>query len=544
MTSQQLLTICRSGLDSYISRSAPAKITDFKQLASYTWLDNATATISVPGSPPLWSPPSSSSRPLQPDSGTVFIDQNAARCPQSPLEPLFRALFLINPEFSLSEVDIITDRNNIRKLLRFVQASSNDSFRIRVEVVGQDGQKPTALFTRVEPKNTEVVKGFRGFGHNFEKVYTKSEAGMTGYHQVLGYNFGGLRCVVRCETDGYIGDTSTVNHYKLLSDAFGGLSVSETEETTATGLTILRTKNSPEIDVSSIMEIKTRAAHRTLNMEDTYPQLWVSQTKKLAVGYHRKGVFTDVQVRDVAEDLVRWEAVNRGSLEKLAGLMTKIIDVVRQDASGGSGRALVEYSGGSSLKIVADHDGKPVLPKDLYGKWADKSTAHSQDEKDKSNKTTEDKTTPTSLIPLGTPFSSDMEQAIKKGWSFTLKDIMADFKNGKEYWEPEEATRVGFKPKARDAAFRLVYILLSGQVESRDKSMAYNAVLFVVSHEYTFGPRTRQMVRAAFEGSFSATPKQKKNMDEWIEAWPIEDVGTGDETTEVEMFYGSDDSDW
>ncbi|KAK4460748.1 hypothetical protein QBC42DRAFT_271706 [Cladorrhinum samala] len=590
MTSRELATISRSDLDSLVSASATARITEFKQLASYSWCDKPTATISVPGSPPLWSPPPKSSLPLDPDSGTVYIDQNAARCPWSPLEPLFRALFIMNPDLDLSDVDVVTDRNNIRKLLRFVQASSSDPFRIRVEAVAGrgDGRKGTALFTRADPESVETIVGFKGYARNFEKAYTKKRGGIgtTGYHRIVGYNFGGLRCVVRCEADGYVGDESADDG--LLSAAVRGLSLgssSESQETTtATGLTILTSGHKEDVDVSSTIEIKTRAASRTLDMDEAYGQLWVSQTPKLAVGYHRRGVFTDVQVRDVAGDLARWEAVNRRPLEKLAGLLARIIDVAKQ--TGGSGRAVVEYTGGSSLRIVADDNGQPALPKDLYAKWANEpaqlgETPAQDSGKVKCGNLTTKEEVSKLLIPAGTPFASDMEYAIQKGprqffvrlpgnisdyhlvcqqlkslpvetldkvlkgWSFTLKEIMADFQKGKEDWDPEERQTIGgFKTVARDAAFRLVYMLLSGQAEAQDKAMAYNAAFFVVSHSRIFGVRTRQMVRAAFDDRFSETPKQRAMMDQWTKAWPIEDVSGENETTDDEPFYSSDDSDY
>ncbi|KAK4206163.1 geranylgeranyl pyrophosphate synthetase [Rhypophila decipiens] len=150
MSSVAITTISRCNLTK--PPAASAKITDFEHIASYTWWNKTAPTISVPGSPPLWHPPSTTPR-LEPDSGTVYIDQNAARCPSSPLEPLFRAALIENVNFSLDDVDLVTDRNNIRKLLRFAQASSDDHFRIRIEIVGET----TALLTRVEPKTTLAV---------------------------------------------------------------------------------------------------------------------------------------------------------------------------------------------------------------------------------------------------------------------------------------------------------------------------------------------------------------------------------------------------
>jgi hypothetical protein len=56
-------------------------------------------------------------RQLKKDSGLVYVAQNAARHPESPLEPLFRALYIENPSFDISSVNIVSDRNDIRKLV-------------------------------------------------------------------------------------------------------------------------------------------------------------------------------------------------------------------------------------------------------------------------------------------------------------------------------------------------------------------------------------------------------------------------------------------
>lgn len=84
-----------------------------------------------------------------------------------------------------------------------------------------DGDTSTALFTRVETKTTETIRGFCGFGRSFEKAYTAQQAGMNGYYRIVRYNFGGMGCVVRHETDGYVpSDSEGVD---ALAEAFGGL---------------------------------------------------------------------------------------------------------------------------------------------------------------------------------------------------------------------------------------------------------------------------------------------------------------------------------
>ena len=112
------------------SNPAEAIITDVKHLASYNWIEAPEPTIAVPGSPALGK--------LKKDSGFVYIVQNAARHSNSPLEPLFRALYIEQPSFEIDTIDVVTDRNNVRKLLSFVNPTQSryglDSFTIQVDM--------------------------------------------------------------------------------------------------------------------------------------------------------------------------------------------------------------------------------------------------------------------------------------------------------------------------------------------------------------------------------------------------------------------------
>lgn len=296
----------------------------------------------------------------------VYIDQNAARNPRSPLEPLFRALAIENPEYDIGDVDLVTDRNNIRKLLRFVQGPSNKAFKIKVEIAGDK----TALFTRVEKRTKQTISEVQGYGHNFEKACTKIPTGSTAHHRIVGYTFGGLKCIVRHETDGYVDGKSPHELTDDVSDVLKGLSISKVGSTInqhRPGAVIVET-DGKAVDPSSTLEIKTRVAHRRLKMAEVTPQLWISQTPNLVVGYHRDGVFDHVQPRDMREELRRWESANQSNLCKLAALLTKIIKVVKFSENGA---ALVQSDGLSKLSIVAGN-GKRALPDDLYGKWEQK----------------------------------------------------------------------------------------------------------------------------------------------------------------------------
>ncbi|KAF1983981.1 hypothetical protein K402DRAFT_337335 [Aulographum hederae CBS 113979] len=360
-----------------------AKITGVEHLASYNWLEKPRLTICVPGSPPLWSPPPGPHHLVRPDSGLEYIDQNAARNPRSPLEPLFRTLYTQHPDFEISDIDLVTDRNNLRKLLRFVKGTKTDPFRIRVEIVG--GR--TALFTRWESETMCRVRAGRGgYGHNFENAYTTKLIGSTGHHRIITYQFGGMKLVVRHETDGYLPPTlglnpvtTPENPVESIQDVLGRLSLSTQAPTSSRqppSLTIDPLGRT--VDLSSTIEIKTRVANKRLKMGEIFPQLWISQTPFLATGYHYDGVFGKVEPRDVTPEVRQWEHDNLDLLTRLASVIKRIVAVVK-GCPGGKG--VVIFEGGDKLVIVAGDQRQQALPDDLYEKWQAKTQKESEEEK-------------------------------------------------------------------------------------------------------------------------------------------------------------------
>jgi hypothetical protein len=86
----------------------------------------------------------------------------------------------------------------------------------------------------------------------------------------------------------------------------------------------------------------------------------------------------------------------------------------------------------------------------------------------------------------------------------TFDGLVEDLKAGKSGYELEykyyTSTR-GDKTKARDAAFKFLYLLMLEEFQDEQQASVkvYNAVLFIVSHPATFGPRSRAVVRLTYE---------------------------------------------
>lgn len=183
---------------------------DVRYIASYSWLDSKEPTIIVPGevavhhryvsltelvsgSPRVWR-----NRPLPytvtADGGTTCIYLNGERVPSSPLLPMFRAIETIQEDparekLDWSTVDFVTDRNNLRKLLGWIDPDLTvaEEFRIDLQLCGIG----TVLMQRYEPRmmfNTEQS----GFGDTFEIESTRAapgceEGALGGHHRIITY---------------------------------------------------------------------------------------------------------------------------------------------------------------------------------------------------------------------------------------------------------------------------------------------------------------------------------------------------------------------
>jgi hypothetical protein len=176
------------------------KISKIQPVASYSWIDAKTPTIAVPGAPPCLF---SQSRPFDntfvgspriwrnvdvvcvpKDAGLVFIDQNAYHMGStaSSLTPIFSAIDEFVGKYEFNSLDLVSDRNTLWKLFRWVTGSAED-FRIDLEVAGK-----TCLFTRWESRDADTIEGFVGFGREYEKASTTLPPGCeraTGHHRII-----------------------------------------------------------------------------------------------------------------------------------------------------------------------------------------------------------------------------------------------------------------------------------------------------------------------------------------------------------------------
>lgn len=98
----------------------------------------------------------------------------------------------------------------------------------------------------------------------------------------------------------------------------------------------------------AVFELKTRSLHRNITvdimMSDALPRLLIRQIPNLILAYHDRGHFTDIDVKDVREDIADWQADNQAHLRRFAGLLKRIVQAARS-AKGGKLEVTVDGSG-------------------------------------------------------------------------------------------------------------------------------------------------------------------------------------------------------
>ncbi|RMZ73491.1 geranylgeranyl pyrophosphate synthetase [Pyrenophora seminiperda CCB06] len=336
----------------------------FTTLCSYNW--QTTGSIFVPGRPPKWTPPPLPAT-LPADTGRHFVDQNAYHVPKYPFEPAFQALSIMNPNISLSAVDIITNRNSLRKLLDFSAGKRLDPFAMGLDMINE-----TLVLSRMEVSARQMVRGGpnSGYGHNFEKAFTTAYEGMDGsssHHRVIRYHIGPLDCVVRFEVDAYFDDgaweredNTTEDPTNAITTAITKLNLANPYPSTKHTTKVIQ-KGTP-VPSSLLAEIKAKRAGR---LTEALPQLWFGRTPYFMNGNHVKGVVSSVTMVHAATEFAQWEALHQERLCKMVGLLGWLKEVVRGIKRGEA--VLVYDEKGGALKVYARKEGAGggggVLPK-------------------------------------------------------------------------------------------------------------------------------------------------------------------------------------
>jgi hypothetical protein len=249
-----------------------------------------------------------------------------------PMLPLFAAADAIHDNkkepVDWPAVDVVTDRNGLRKLLRWLNPSPGREvrdFRIDVELVGAK----TIVLNRWEGRSREPPTG-KTYGFAFEAATGRAAPGCpsSGHHRAITYDMLDIKLIVRFEVDACLPtDTSTAKTgsdtkrsakkapelaLDDLVDALGDMNLTS-PPTTATPTTTSSSSPSPALNIiragtqvpqESLLEVASRSKYfiDQLDWNELYPQLAISQTPGLRLGVHERGTFTEMRECQVDSD--------------------------------------------------------------------------------------------------------------------------------------------------------------------------------------------------------------------------------------------------
>ena len=342
------------------------------------------------GTPPAWTPLDEPRR-LEEDKGDYFRDPNAARFPSYPLEPAVRALLNEHEDLETREIGLFACSSTLGSLLRFVRRVDKP-FRFFVEVVGN-----TVFFTRHENSPTQLLVGVKGYGHTFPEAYTTWDADVKGsasHQRLLRYNFAGLDCILRFECDGYIKSKvsggvdapATAPSQHLIEEENELVSILEPIKISSTLSEEERHKSPLRIEKSglkipqeAVFDLKTRADWRKdLNvLEDEIPRYWVAQIPYFILARHNGGVFNDIKVQHIRDDVQAWQGMNQKDLRRLVWVLREISTAakVRKDK-----KLEVCCKGMGALDLREQDTGEHgVLPLQLKLRWMEGRSSESKE---------------------------------------------------------------------------------------------------------------------------------------------------------------------
>jgi hypothetical protein len=343
---------------------------DPELLCCYNWQDaEDTNTIFVPGGPPKWTPPSLP-HTLKPDSGFSYSDYNYVRQPRDPYSPLFHALSIMKPDYCFNDVDVIADRNNLRVLLDFVSGKANGPFRLDLFVT---------LNTLMLVRNGENfwknqdASGV-GFGGNFEKAFTRPGEGLedaTSHYRAIRYQMGSLNVVCRFEADAYYDGASDELTSDEVAVVSGGLAEKPRFNFRAPTRVLQKGHIVPTAQMAELKTTTYKGDHTSgVKCMD---QLWFGRTSHLITGHYQSGTGTieerRIKIEDATSKIKKWEESQQNNLRKLAGLLTQLRTVVKQERGPIRAAVLVREERSGPVVIRSKEMRFPIVKREFFERY-------------------------------------------------------------------------------------------------------------------------------------------------------------------------------
>ena len=297
------------------------------------------------------------------------------------MEPAVRALLTKNQSLETQAIDLVACSSTLGNLLRFARRIEH-SFRFFVEVVGN-----TVFFIRHENLPNELIVGVRGYGHTFPEAYTTWDGDVKGsasHQRLVRYKLAGLDCVLRFKSDGYLPSKIPTGSRK---PSAGTDKQSGADDDNFTSMLDSLKVNSSikqgggptgplqieeagqEVPQAAVFNLKTRSIWKKgLDvLGDELPCQWTAQIPNFILARHNNGVFNEISVQDVQENVMKWEQENQRDIKRLGWLLRKVIAAAKMRKDG---KLEVRCKSLDSLELrEQDSDENNVLPLELVLRW-------------------------------------------------------------------------------------------------------------------------------------------------------------------------------
>lgn len=276
-------------------------------------------------------------------------DANVARMPSYPFEPMFQSMSVLNPAFRFDGIDLITNRNSLHHLLRFVHGVVKQDFRFDLAMVHN-----TLIVTPAWDRVSEVVRDKANHGRDFEDLLLQRRLQDNAtYHRAIRYNLGPLNCAVLSELDAALpaSGEAMVSHNerwefqpKPSSVPLGELSDEWQPSTRAEEILFgprdqkaskePRLWHQPRSEVilrgtgtlsKDAAELSASAGNGVRKMA----QLWLGRVPYLVRGIYSGGSFTRVTVIQAATSFAAYENRVQDRLQRLVSLIAKLRKIAR-----------------------------------------------------------------------------------------------------------------------------------------------------------------------------------------------------------------------
>lgn len=257
-------------------------------------------------------------------------DENRYFMNEYPIEPIFRVVKECSPSFDFSTVDIVSDRNNLRKLLDFVEGNRKESFRIDFQHIGN-----ILVLIRNEENTTQFCDDY---GKDFEKKFSEDTGNFGAYRQIVTYKLGDFQIVTRFEVD-CIEETSQLDDKDELvaSKVAVNLDLEKPKQFEKSSKLHYIENSSLKGDCRpKLIEMTTKSANRG-NYEfptSKWNQMFFSNTDYLLIGWHTRGMLEKVEklnLDQVSEKCGRNQTSIKSSTSKLNDLLHRLKSIAMKE---------------------------------------------------------------------------------------------------------------------------------------------------------------------------------------------------------------------